>query len=85
MKTTFSKIYKKLLVIWIAIGLSVSGYFYIYPIEHRVLAVSRMDKSYEQSFGPRYEDGKHFEVSLLVTLVGSILIGGLGFATKSKE
>ncbi len=73
-----NKIYKILLVIWLAIGTAVSGYFFIFPVKYRHYPKSEMDYQREEYFGPQYNNGKEGEVSLLVTIVGTILIAGLG-------
>lgn len=80
--------YKSILVIWIAVGVGVSGYFYIYPVKHKVYRSGSIYERREEIFGAEYESGKESEVSLLITIVGSILIYGLGrtiFAIKNKN
>ncbi len=85
MKNKFLKIYRKLFVIWIAIGISVAGYFYICPVMYQVSPNSYTAKIEEITSGPKFEKGKHFEVAVLITLVGAVLIGGLGYTSNSKD
>lgn len=73
-----NKNYKTLLVIWLALGTAVSGYFFIFPVKYRHYPKSKMDYLSEKYNGPQYNDGKECEVSLLVTIVGTILIAGIG-------
>ncbi len=73
-----NKYYKTLLVIWLALGTAVSGYFFIFPLKYRIYPKSKLDYTKEKYLGPQYNDGKEGEVSLLVTIVGTILIVGLG-------
>jgi len=93
MKTNFVKNYKKLLVIWIACGILVSGWFYLFPVLHTERH-STVDYPDLDPFGSgkavygisEYRvKGKHYQVSVLVTVVGAILIGGLGYTSKTKE
>ncbi len=71
------KIYQLILVLYLATGIAVSGYFYLYPNYYG---------TYKADFygGSRYveEEGNEFGVSVLVTIVGCVLIGGLGFVNK---
>lgn len=77
--------YKKLLIIWIAVGVAVSGYFYIYPIKTRIIPHSDIERLHEENFGPSYSNGKHSQLAILITLVGSILIGGLGYFNQQNS
>ena len=77
--------YKFILVIWLALGIAISGYFYIFPTRYRDLPNSKMDRSYEEDFGPQYKDGKESEVAILVTLVGIVVIGGLGQVLEKNK
>ncbi len=80
-----NKNYKTLLVIWLALGTAVSGYFFIFPIKYRHYPKSKMDHTFERFHGPKYDNGKEGEVSVLVMVVGTILIAGLGRTfNKSK-
>ena len=70
------KIYQLILVLYLATGIAVSGYFYLYPNYYKI-----KDK-YQLFYGDptyHYEEGKEFGVSVLATIVGSVLIGGIGF------
>jgi len=60
--------YKVLLVIWVAFGVAISGYRYIYPT----------------SEGRIYIDHQEHELPILITVVGAILIGGLGYILSKK-
>jgi len=77
MKVYFSKNYKKIFVLWVAIGIAVSGFFFIYYRSHPVYHAD-----YSIAY---YEKETHFEVSCLITIVGAVLIGGLGYASNSKN
>lgn len=86
MKTNFVKNYKKLLVVWIAIGVFVSGIFLIFPkTGSRIFPENEREKMREFDHGPQYNNVTCFEFTLLVTVVGSILIGGLGYTSKPKD
>ena len=76
MKNKFN--YKAFLVIYLAVGIGVSGYFYIFPLKYRIYDSSRVSLLREEYLGPQYENGKEFEVSVLITVIGSVLIFGLG-------
>jgi hypothetical protein len=79
MKIYFSKNYKIIFVLWVATGIAVSGGFFIYSRSHPVYTAD-----YELTLA-YYEKEKHFEVSCLITIVGAVLIGGLGYASNSKN
>ncbi len=86
MKTNFVKNYKKLLVVWIAIGVFVSGIFLIFPkTGSRIIPETEIERGMESIAGPQYNNVTCFEFTLLVTVVGSILIGGLGYTSKPKD
>ena len=86
MKTNFVKNYKKLLVIWIAIGVFVAGIFLIFPkTGGRIVPNTQIEKAMERIDGPQYNNVTCFEFTLLVTVVGAILIGGLGYTSKTKD
>ena len=75
----FLKNYKVLLALWLAIGISLAGYFYLFPAKH----FTGEYKTYyiddrKTSTAPVYEDWKEPQVFTLVTIVGSILIFGIG-------
>ncbi len=86
MKTNFVKNYKKLLVIWIAIGVFVAGIFLIFPkTGGRIVPTNEREERWERIDGPQYNNVTCFEFTLLVTVVGAILIGGLGYTSKTKD
>lgn len=77
--------YKILLVLWISLGVSVSGYFYIFPNRYE-------ETSDFNSPGRRHyraitysRDGKEQQVFTLITIVGAILIFGIGSNISSKK
>jgi hypothetical protein len=74
------KIYKIILTLWISTGIGISGYFYIYPNTYRIYPKSPIERFKEESFGIQYEIGKEFELYLLGTIVGTIMIGGIGYS-----
>ena len=79
--------YKSFLIIWIATGILISGYFYIYPIQYRVHQTGSDYEYWERRLGPSYsyEDGKEDKIAILITLVGAILISGLGHTLSKKK
>jgi len=89
----YSKYWKKILIIWIAICISVSGYYYIFPIVKEYTTVEHRGKGwegFEYHYGPKII--KHIDkipvdkVCFLIMIVGIILIGGFGkLSTDNKE
>jgi hypothetical protein len=78
------KVYQLILVFYLAAGIAVSGYFYLYPQYYKKInIVPASHKPGEYSFQSyttySYEEGNEFGVSVLATIVGSVLIGGIGF------
>jgi len=68
--------YKLILVIWTALGVLLSGIFYISPPEE--IYWYDIEKK-----TPIYE---YFEYTVLITIVGIILIWGIGYLiSKNKE
>jgi len=67
------------LVFYLATGIAVSGYFYLYPNYYQK---KRNLQWHEES---SYEEGNEYSVSVLITIVGCVLIGGLGIVTKKHE
>lgn len=67
--------WSKILVVWIALGVLVSGWFHIYPtVEYeRIYDIFDEDK-YELK---EYNVFDNRDLSVLVTVVGGILIYGL--------
>ena len=68
------------MVIWIAIGVAISGYYYINPKMYSKRVQTQMVGKYQTI----KVKGKEFETSVLITLVGTILIGGLGYTLRKK-
>lgn len=75
--------YRILLIVWLAVGISFTGYFYINPTKrtsnyrpfrHSDEMLKFIDISY-----------KNVQISGLVTLVGAILIGGIGYVLSKKS
>lgn len=80
--------YRILLIVWLSIGLSVSGFFYINPTTHTYRESSLGWEVVEDVFGPTYTTTvsyKNFQISSLVTVVGCLLIGGIGYITSKKS
>lgn len=83
-----TKIFKILLTLWVCIGISFSGYYFInrYPEDYNSNMVNRSgirDINYEIDISNCYGNS-FYETSLLITLVGSIFIIGIGLAFKKK-
>jgi hypothetical protein len=76
---TFVRYYKHVLIIWVAIGIGLTGFFYIYP-EH--VTVKRRTRHIEYIKIDIYTKSK---LSLLYTVVGSIMIGGFGFIESKRK
>ena len=72
--------YKVILVLWLALGIGYGGYKQLHP--ERVIV-----RDWGEKITPRYDygDSKVFKDIYLITLVGSILIGGLGYLLKRKN
>jgi hypothetical protein len=84
----YSKIWRQLLVIWIAIGIGVSGYYYIFPKTHK--KIEHYGKGFEwveRKVGPKVITivEPMDKVSLLITIVGIILIAGFGIQSKNRH
>ncbi|MBU2905805.1 hypothetical protein KO529_13480 [Arenibacter algicola] len=80
--------YKQVLVIWLAIGILIGGYFLIEPEKEKIEIKEIKGDLLSPGVRGRiiYEDQKYGPKILLVTLVGAILIGGLGYySTKKSE
>ena len=73
------KNWKIILTLWVALGVAVSGYFYIFPktklVEIKPIRYINSNRDYVG--GDEFET-KRFEVSILTTIVGSIIIFGVG-------
>lgn len=87
--TTYEKIlknYKLILIIWISVGILVGGYLLIEPIEHyKERKITIISDSVTRTTPRTYYDGNEGSIILLVTLVGGILIGGIGFLKNKKQ
>jgi len=85
----YLKDYKIVLTIWIALGIACTGYFKINP-----------DIPWKQFYHTLHPDGEprlasardrdnpdytKYETSLVITLVGIVLIGGLGFLHQKRN
>lgn len=81
------KNWRIILTLWIGLGIATSGYFYLFPLTERTMIPAGTDL-----FGNYYSDHwadvkiktKRFEVSVLVTIVGSIIIFGFGKYYKKE-
>lgn len=76
---TFIKYYKNILVLWIAIGIGFTGFFYIYP---EYVTVKKRTRHIEYVKRNIYTKSK---LSLLYTVVGSIVIGGFGYIESNRK
>lgn len=74
------KNYQLFLVLYLALGVAISGYFYLYPYYHRLEKYTDFGQFYV-----KYEEGNEFGVSVLTTIVGVILIGGIGIIFNNPE
>ncbi len=80
------KIYKLILVLYLATGIAVSGYFYLYPNLYSTgKYIPSASRGEYLRYELQYKEGKEFGVSVLVTLVGCVLIGGIGNVTKKHK
>lgn len=80
---TFIRYYKNILVLWVAIGIGLTGFFYIYPEhvkERKYFSTDRIRSSVVKR--NIYTNSKF---SLLATVVGSIIIGGFGFIESNRK
>lgn len=69
-----SKSFKLALVLWLAAGIAVSGYFHISPDQKK----EPMQRYYSDDFTNR-------NISALTCLVGIVLIGGIGWVVGNRE
>lgn len=84
------KIYQLILVLYLATGIAVSGYFYLYPYYYKKINIVPAfhqpgGYSYQGYTTYSYEEGNEFGVSVLATIVGSVLIGGFGFIMRKPK
>ena len=63
-----------------ATGIAVSGYFYLYPFYHKIERTNWFERGTYY-----YEEGNEFGVSVLATIVGSVLIGGVGIVMRKPK
>ena len=78
--------YRILLTIWLALGISFTGYFYINPTKRTYTNYSELDEIL--GLEPSYSTSvsyKNSQTSGLVTIVGGLLIGGIGYIKSNKE
>lgn len=75
--------YQIFLLLYIVTGVSIGGYYSICPTLHRINANSRAEIMMEEFNGPQFKEGNEIKITVLVTIVGSILIGGIGFIKKN--
>tara|TARA_R110000868_G_scaffold281660_2_gene541952 strand:- start:190 stop:432 length:243 start_codon:yes stop_codon:yes gene_type:complete len=76
--------YLGILFIWLAVGLSVSGYFNFNPPKYEEGASRFLFKDEdERRFYTNWE-AQHGKIFFQVTLIGSCLILGIGFFDRSK-
>jgi hypothetical protein len=74
------KIYQLILVFYLSIGISVSGYYFIYPNYYKTGV-----RNFLEGREYIYEKGNEFGVSVLATIVGSVLIGGIGLVMRKPK
>jgi hypothetical protein len=74
------KIFQLILVFYLVTGISVSGYFYLYPYYHKIENTNWFERGTYY-----YEEGNEFGVSVLATIVGSVLIGGIGIVMRKPK
>jgi len=72
--------YKIVLVLWLALGIGFSGYYFIHPPkgEFRGGYVKGL-------FNEKISSEKYYQDYALATIVGTILIGGIGFLNSKKK
>jgi hypothetical protein len=77
MKSFFIKNYKSIFVLWLSLGVSISGYFYVNAGALNTPGI----------IGYKFWkfDYTNFQVSLLITIVGVILIVGFGNILSKKD
>ena len=78
-----TKLFKILLTLWLCLGIAISGYFFINRYPENYIFGGTGSRDYGVNISNCYRDS-YFETSLLITLVGSIFITGIGFAFKKK-
>ena len=79
------KAYQITLLLYVATGISIGGYYNIYPNLHKVIAKSRAEILVENFKGPQFKEGNEVKTTLLITIVGAILIVGIGLITEKKD
>lgn len=84
--------YKIILIVWLAIGTAISGVFLINPPTYNsTYKKESIDwENPRRGFKVEYIPTKSkntlpFKYSVLITLVGIILIGGIGYVTDKKK
>ena len=69
--------FKKVLLVWLAVGILFGGYLIIYPIKYK--HTSGRDRRITYTYG------KEGQLILLITVVGSIVIYGFGSMKKKTK
>lgn len=77
-KNDMTRNLKVILILWIAIGIAVSGYYYLYPVQHFV-----PDQILEGDFP--IVNGNESGVALLVTLIGAFIMYFLSRIMNTKS
>lgn len=69
---------KMILIIWIAIGIAVSGYYYLYPVQH-----FQPDQILDGKLP--IVNGNESGIALLITLIGAFVIYFLNRVRNIKK
>lgn len=83
---SFIKYHLQIFILWISLGIAVSGIFMIFPPQKTIYYQERefVRRGNIVTKSHTYYDTSYFKVSLLITVVGGILIFGLGYTSKNK-
>jgi hypothetical protein len=82
----FFKNYLKILIVWVALGITITGLFYVFPPQ-------KAETEVRMGYPPHMRDEivtrlidieSYYKVSVLITIVGALLIGGLGATAKKN-
>ena len=83
--------WKQIFVIWLSLGIAVSGYFYLYPIKvfdgyiYRSEFDGKSSTVQVKTNMKKHKELPAMEISVLATVVGCVLIGGLGYLNEKKD